>query len=201
MSMNELLISLISLCSMTASGVSYYLRSLDRLTIGFFLISVYVAALLEPAKFVLAFTLLLVGFWCGIACHEYSHYIIFRVWLSADKLELNIIRAYVEIESPYEVPTWGIRIAAGMPYILLISLTSVYYLAIGVPNFPLDSTKSFIDLAIVGISIGLGAGVSPSDLLGMLYPSEYQEFADSNEGKSVKIALKTLGQSIKTSLS
>ena len=190
----------VSVLFMMATLFSYIRQGINKQTMVLFLITVYAGSLTNPVEFVPAFTLMLLGLWVGIACHEYSHYLLFRAWIDKKNLRMNILKAYVEVETPNEVPDWGIRIIAGIPYVLLVTLASAYYLIAGLPDRSLDSLRSMADMTIISIFIGLGSGVSPSDLLGILFPVEYKEFATNNEGKSTRVALTILKQSITRTL-
>jgi len=195
--MFELIILFLTILFLVASGVSYYRRGLEKFTYAFFFIGIYVAALIEPRRFFPAFTFLLIGNFVGLACHEYSHYFISRIWMDSNDLRVNLKNMSTEFDSPYSAPTWGIRIIAGVPYVLMLILAGTYYIVYGYPNFSLTSINSFISVGVVAFLMGLGIGVSPSDILGILFPSKFQEFAENNTEKNPMSAWNILKSSLR----
>ena len=194
--MYELTILVLTILFLAVSGISYYYRGLDKYTHACFIMGVYVAALIEPKKFVPAFTLLLIGNLFGLACHEYSHYFVSRIWMDRSDLRVNLRNMSTEFDSPYSAPTWGIRIIASIPYVLMLTTAGVYYALYGFPDLSLTTLTSFFNVGMISFFMGLGLGVSPSDLLGVLFPSRFQEFAKNHTKKSTQSALTILKQSL-----
>lgn len=167
------------------------------MTIIVFLSGIYTAALLQPMAFVPAFTLLLLGNCIGLISHELSHYLISRCWMKQSDVHINLTQMYAEFDAPYDAPPWAIRIIAGSPYLLMLTTATIYYSVSGFPGLSIQLLNSYSDITVAAFLVGLGFGVSASDLLGILYPMKFQEFASKNHKKDEHGAWSVLKHSVR----
>jgi hypothetical protein len=117
------------------------------------------------------------GMYLGLSLHELTHYTVSK--LAGANASIETGRFYlphqVVFEDPEELSTIAIRIATGLVVIYPVSLIIFLWLS-GLPSSVFDKTVFFV---LVGASV-----VSPADLLGMLYPNQWQEYANNYSGES-----------------
>lgn len=113
----------------------------------------------------------------GLSLHELTHYTVSK--LAGANASIEIGRFYmphqVVFENPDELSTITVRIATGLVVIYPVSLI-IFLWFTGFPNSVFEKTVLFV---LVGAS-----AVSPVDLLGMLYPNRWQEYANNYSGLS-----------------
>ena len=132
----------------------------------------------------------IIGIYFGLSIHELTHY-------SVGKLRganANIITGQfhmpnkVIFENPRGLSQNTIRIATGLVMIYPV-LAIMFLIFIGLPESGIESIVLF---TLMGAS-----GVSPSDLLGMLYPERWQEYAVNYSGEGHRDTLRILFQQIR----
>lgn len=108
------------------------------------------------------------------ACmHEYSHWCIARIWTG----DIEIIRwkhvvpRSTNFKAPHDVPPAGIRLSALAPTILNLPIFG---------GILLLGDASFMMRIFIGLPFVAAACLSPSDLVGIVKPKEFQECSADN---------------------
>lgn len=105
--------------------------------------------------------------------HEGSHWLVGRLWSS----EVEILRLYlifpvsVSFDAPYDLPPHGVRLSGGAPLLFWLPPALTVYLL-------LDTAP--VGRVLLSVPFWAAAILSPSDLLAILYPDRFQEYADND---------------------
>lgn len=108
----------------------------------------------------------------ALTLHECSHWIVGRLWSS----EIEIIRlslifpVSMRFHSPYDFPPHGVRLVGGAPLLFWLPVAAAIYVAFYASPF---------GRFLFSLPFWWAAIPSPSDLLAILYPRRFQEYAAS----------------------
>ena len=116
------------------------------------------------------------GAYIGLSLHELTHYTVGKLAGVNASIETDqfYLPHQVVFENPNELSTVAIRIATGL-VVIYPALLVVFLWFSGLPNPGFESGVLFV---LVGASV-----VSPADLLGILYPSRWREYANNHSGE------------------
>lgn len=121
--------------------------------------------------------------------HEGSHWIVGRIWSS----ELEMFRLYlifpvsVIFHSPYDLPPHGVRLTGVAPLLFWLPVAVTIYIV-------LDAAP--IGRVLLSLPFWAAAILSPSDLLAILYPERFQEYAANGDAVGHIGMLKILLQEV-----
>jgi len=120
------------------------------------------------------------------AClHEYSHWFIARIW--TDEIDIirwqNIVPWSTNFTAPQDVPAYGIRLSAMAPPILNLPIFG---------GILLLGDASLMMRIFIGLPLAAAASLSPSDLVGIVKPKEFQEHSADNTNISLSKAVSIL---------
>ena len=117
-----------------------------------------------------------IGMYIGLSLHELTHYTVGNLKGANASIETDQFHLphQVVFEDANELSSNTIRIATGMVIIYPILLI-LHLWFLGLPNLGIESIILF---GLVGASV-----VSPSDLLGLLYPERWREYAINYSGE------------------
>lgn len=125
--------------------------------------------------------------------HEGSHWIVGRLWSS----EIEIIRLSLifpismRFHSPYEFPPHGVRFVGVAPLLFWLPVAVAIYVAF---------YASPLGRFLFSLPFWWAAIPSPSDLLAILYPRRFQEYAASGDAVGHIEMLKILFREFHSSL-
>ena len=118
----------------------------------------------------------IIGMYIGLSLHELTHYMIGKLVGANANIETGqfYLPHQVVFENPNELSTTAIRTATGLVIIYPVSLILFLWFS----RLPNPGIESFVLFVLCGAS-----GVSPADLLGMLYPNQWREYANNYSGE------------------
>jgi hypothetical protein len=116
------------------------------------------------------------GAYLGLSLHELTHYTVGKLVGANASIETDrfYLPHQVVFEDPNELSNTAIRIATGL-VVIYPALLIIFLWLLGPPSSVFESVVLF---ALVGAS-----AVSPADLLGMLYPDRWREYANNYSGE------------------
>lgn len=118
----------------------------------------------------------IIGGVVSIALHEGLHWVIDRLFTREVGISRDGINPNIQINDPYAVPTWAIRVSGAAPFLVgVIMMFVVLYTAspFETPNF---WNVFFYSLGLATALPSLGSG---GDILAVFAPEKFQEFAAS----------------------
>jgi hypothetical protein len=116
------------------------------------------------------------GAYVGLSLHEITHYTVGKLVGANASIETDqfYLPHQVVFEDPNELSTTAIRIATGL-VVIYPTLLIIFLWLLGFPSSRFESIVLFV---LVGASV-----VSPADLLGILYPDQWREYANNYSGE------------------
>lgn len=117
--------------------------------------------------------------------HERSHWLVARIWsksVSIDRWQ-GVIASTVVYHSPLEIPPYGIRLSGIAPVLVGFPLGLTVLAMLDAPlSIRLLAALPFLATMIL----------SPSDVLAILFPERFQEFAVENDSAQHREMVKLL---------
>lgn len=114
----------------------------------------------------------------SIILHEFLHWIISRPFTSNLSFAIDGLHPNLQINAPYEIPAWGIRLSGATPFVVGSFITAITIL---LTDSLLDPSSVY--LLTLGVTTAVPTMVSGGDLLAIFAPREFQKFATKTERK------------------
>lgn len=110
--------------------------------------------------------------------HEFLHWSIDRVFTREITFGIDGIDPNVQLNAPYEIPTWALRMSAAAPFIVGSFVTIISIWLANPYSNPTFWRVFFLTLGVTTALPSLGSG---GDILALFAPVRFQEFAASTE--------------------
>lgn len=129
----------------------------------------------------------------SLTLHEGSHWIVARRWSSEIEItRLSLIfPVSMRFHSPYDFPPHGVRLVGAAPLLFWLPVAVAIYVAL---------YASPLGRFLFSLPFWWAAIPSPSDVLAVLYPRRFQEYAASGDTVGHIGTIKILLQEVSSSL-
>lgn len=128
----------------------------------------------------------------SVPLHEGSHWLVGRIWTSDLSVvwRHRIVPEAVSFHSPFQVPPHAIRLSAMAPILFYLPITIFVFSII-------SDLRSGLILSLPFSFAAIRVILSPGDLLAILFPTRFQEYAVETDAPSHVEVLHILAEEIR----
>lgn len=116
----------------------------------------------------------------SVPLHEGAHWFVARWWSSEIALARDGSTPNIQLNAPYELPTWGVRLMGIAPLVVGTLLLAASIFVFDLLQLSIRGVFAFL----LGVFTALPSFASGGDILAVVNPRQFQKFATTTESEA-----------------